>query len=234
MSPVSDKNPSEMKEVDVENFDFNNDIFVRTYGTTAVEEGKARARNMLNELETKKQSSKGFVNEGLEVQTNARLSEFAKEKMYPGDWNNSCLNLLESWYHTCKESAKAQGNAARSARSKHRWVSIPTIIAGTAATALSFFSAGDTCDPDQEEDDGLKYTVAILTSIVSILGGVSVLYSFQNKFTNCLAASGNFENLARRAQIQIYLPPSLRAHSELVLSEIASEFSSLTSNSPLL
>jgi len=60
------------------------------------------------------------------------------------------------------------------------------------------------------------------------------LYSFQAKMDACINAAGNFENLARRARMQIFLPNKLRAHSELVLSEISAELAHLTTTSPLL
>ena len=231
---MSTNEESKMQQVDVENYDFNNDAFVKSYGTAAVQDAAVRTDRMMQDMEDKRNQSKGFVNQGLEVDTNARLSVFAKEKVYDGDWTASTLNLLEAWYKQCKDSASAYAAAARAARTKHRMITIPTIIAGTAATALSFFSAGDTCDPDQQDENGLKYSVALLTSLVSVLGGISALYSFKSKVDACITAAGSFENLARRAQLQTFLPNSLRAHSELVLTEVSIEFGSLTANSPLL
>ena len=231
---MSSNEENKMQKVDVENFDFNNDAFVKSYGTAAVQDASERTDRMMKDIEGKRQQSKGFVNQGLTLETDARLSVFAKEEVYPGDWTASTLNLLEAWYKQCKDSAAAYAEAARGARKKHRMITIPTIIAGTAATALSFFSAGDTCDPDQEDENGLKYSVALLTSMVSVLGGVSALYSFKSKVDACINAAGNFENLARRCQLQIYLSNDLRAHSELVLTEVSIEFGSLTMNSPLL
>lgn len=231
---MSGQEENKMQQVDVENYDFNNDAFVKSYGTAAIQDAAARTDRMTQDMEDRRKQSKGFVNQGLEVDTNARLSMFAKEKVYAGDWTASTLNLLEAWYKQCKDSAAAYADAARAARTKHRMITIPTIVAGTAATALSFFSAGDTCDPDQEDENGLKYSVALLTSIVSVLGGISQIYSFKSKTDACINAAGNFENLARRASLQIYLPNELRAHSELVLTEISIEFGSLTMNSPLL
>ena len=231
---MSSSEENKLQEVDVENFDFNNDAFVKSYGTAAVQDANERTERMVKSMNDKKKPSIGFVNKGLEVDTNARLSQFSKETVYEGDWTASTLNLLEAWFKQCKDSAAAYAAAARSARTKHRMITIPTIIAGTAATALSFFNAGDTCDPDTEENNGLKYSVALLTSTVSVLGGISALYSFKSKVDACINAAGNFENLARRCSLQIFLPNSLRAHSELVLTEVSIEFGSLTMNSPLL
>lgn len=213
---------------DIENFSGKNDIFQKVYGSNVVADAQAKTE------ELKKQCSMGFVNKGLDVDTNARLSVFEKEKIYDGDWTASTLNLLESWYKACKDSAVMYAEAARGARKKHRAITIPTIVAGTAATALSFFNAGSDCSGDGEENHGLSYSVAFLTSMVSILGGVSALYSFKSKTEKCISAAGSFECLAKRVQTQLFLPNKLRAHSELVLSEVSTEFANLTMNSPLL
>lgn len=114
-------------------------------------------------------------------------------------------------------------------------LSIPTIIIGTTATALSFLAAGDTlCEPGSDDGDGLKYGVAVFTLFVSVLGGVATLYSFHSKMSQNISAAGNFENLARRAQVKIYTPDKLWQHSELCLEVIAAEFAHLTTSSPLL
>lgn len=237
MSSTDEQKKEEKVEtvIDVENFDFTNDLFRKTYGSATIDDAQARTAKMTEDLEKNpRQPSRGFVNKGLDVMTDARLSVFEKEHIYEGDWSCSTMNLLEAWLKACKDSAAAHAHAAREARTKHRWMTIPTIIAGTAATALAFFSAGESCDADTEDNNGLKYSVAFFTSVVSVLGGVQTLYSFDRKVAQCINASGNFENLARQAELQIYMPNKLRAHSELVLTEISTVFSHLTTSSPLL
>lgn len=209
-----------VEKVDIENVE-HNELFEKVYGKEVAE----KARKTLDDLK--------INNSGLEVDTNARLSVFNREKVYEADWTESTLNLLESMMKKCSDNAKAYAAAARDARSKHRFSSIPLIFIGTVATAVSFFSAGDVCDPDDNED-GLKYLLAVLTGSLTIGSGLMSLYSFQGKMDACINAAGNFENLARRARIQIFLPNKLRAHSELVLSEISADLAHLTTTSPLL
>jgi hypothetical protein len=236
MSSTGEKKEEIVETItDVESFDITNGLFRKTYGSAAMDDAEARTTKMKEDIrKNPRQPSRGFVNQGLKVMTDARLSEFAKEQLYEGDWSTSSLNLLEDWYRACKESATAHAEAARKARQKHRLLTIPTILAGTAATALAFFSAGESCDADEDNSNGLKYSTAFFTSIVSVLGGIQTLYSFDRKVAQCINASGNFENLARQAQIQIFLPLKLRAHSELVLTEISTIFAHLTTSSPLL
>lgn len=178
----------------------------------------------------------GFVNRGLDVETNARLSVFDKEKIYPNEWTNSSMNLIESWLKICRDNATKYAAAARKARSMNRLIAVPTIILGTLATALSFWSAGsDPCSGDDDEDElGIKIGVAALTSGVAVLGGVNSLYSFSEKMSRCISAAGSFTNLARRIEIQVYLANHLRAHSEVVMTDFSAELASLVQHSPLL
>lgn len=251
MSHQEEKKNELVEQVDVDRIDIENvernQLFEQVYGKDIAD----KAQLTLNELKSEQNSTsssssvrrvfsseksrKDFLNSGLDVDTNARLSVFNKEKIYDGDWTESTLNLLESMMKKCDDSANAYAAAARAARSKHRMASIPLIFIGTVATAVSFFTAGDACEPDDGDDnENLKYILAVLTGSLTIGTGLTALYSFQAKMDACINAAGNFENLARRARMQIFLPNKLRAHSELVLSEISADLANLTTTSPLL
>ena len=193
-------------------------------------DAEIRRRDMRNKI----LQQKGFVNKGLDVETNARLSVFEKEKIYPNQWTESTLNLLESWMSKARKASGAHGNAARGCRKKHRMLSLPTLLVGAVASALAFFSAGDTCDPDDDGSNGLKYATAIMTSGLAVLGGVSALYSFSEKMSQNIVASGNFANLATRIEVCIFLPNELRAHSEVALTDFSAQYEHLVETSPLL
>ena len=233
MSDQEEKKVEIVEQVDVDKIDIENvernQLFEKVYGKDIAD----KAEITLNEFRSE-QSRKDFLNSGLDVDTNARLSVFNREKVYDGDWTESTLNLLESMMKKCTDSANAYASAARVARSRHRVSSIPLIFIGTVATAVSFFTAGDACDPEDDDTENLKYVLAVLTGSLTIGSGLMALYSFQAKMDACINAAGNFENLARRARMQIFLPNKLRAHSELVLSEISAELAHLTTTSPLL
>lgn len=234
MSSTDEQKKEEKVEpvVDVENFDFTNDLFRKTYGSATIDDAQARTAKRKDNL---RQESKDFVNKGLEVATNARLSHFENEKVYANEWTNSCLDVMEAHLLECQKSAAAHMEAARACRRKHRMLSIPLIVIGTAATALSFLSAGAVCSSDEDDSgDGVKYSVAALTSIVSIGTGISALYSFSNKMTQHVAAGGAFTNLARRIRCQLFLPNHLRAHAEVCLVDFGAEQSHLVNTSPLL
>ena len=232
-------NEEKAETVDIESFTGTNDLFEQEYGVATManaRENQERLERMVRTTKPspKKQKAVKAVDRGLKVGTNARLSYFDKEKVYANEWTESVLDLVESTYLECQKSSEAHADAARACRKKHRMVSIPTVILATAATSASFFQAGTSCGDDSTDSDNLKYTVACLTSLVAILGGVSALYSFNTKMNDNINAAGSFANLARRAKIQIFLPNHLRAHSEVVLTDISAEQAHLVMSSPLL
>ena len=236
MSSNSTENKEEKVETvhDVENFDFTNDLYRKTYGSATIDDAQFRVERMRGDLENRK-GADTFVNKGLEVETNAQLSRFEKEKVYANEWTNTTLDLMEVILGECKKAADDHIKAARACRRKHRLLSIPLIIVGTAATALSFLSAGTACSTEDDDDgDGVKYGVALLTSLASIGAGISSLYSFSNKQTEHISAGGAFTNLARRVRIQLYLPNHLRAHAEVCLVDFGAEQSHLVNTSPLV
>ncbi len=226
------ENKNTMQTVDIENKS-TKDIFQQVYGKDVMEQAKTKENDLFEKTKLEKSKS-GFRNKGLEIDTNARLSVFSKETIFPNDWTESTMNLLEAWRTACVKSSEKHANAARGARRKHRQLSIPTLIIGTVGTALSFFSAGEVCNPDDDGSEDLKYAVAAFTSAIAILGGIASLYSFSEKMQQNISAAGNFANLARRMEVQIFLPNHLRAPAEVVLTDAGSEFASLTNTSPLL
>lgn len=177
---------------------------------------------------------RGNPNTGLEITTNARLSRFEAEQIFANGWSNTSLDLLEALYHECKKKTIAYAEAARDSRKKHRMLSIPSLVIASAATATSFFAAGTECGQEDDSGGGLKVAVAMLTSVTAVLAGVAALYSFDAKTTACIAASGSFDSLAKKTQIQIYLTNELRGPVEVVINDVSAEFCHLTNTSPLL
>lgn len=217
-------------EIDAQAQDVQNALFRKKFADAVdVEEQIAR-----KDLRNKVLAQKGFVNKGLDVSTNARLSQFDRERVYDNMWTETTLNLLESWRKKARDASAAHANAARGARHKNRVLAIPTLFVGAAASALAFFSAGDTCNPDDDGSDSLKYLTAVLTSGLAVLGGVSTLYSFSEKMSQHISAAGGYGALADRIDVIIFLPNALRAHSEVVLTDVALSLQRLVETSPLL
>ncbi len=237
-----------MQRVDVENLDLNlnindlNDgVFRATYGDATMDAAnemteRLRLNNDNNDNNNNNNKKSRVDADGNRIMGTARLSKFRREIQYEGSWTEQTLDLLETWVGACKKSAAAHADAARAARRRYRMISIPTIIVGTAATALSFFAAGDSCtgESGRGDSDGLEYGLAALTSLVTVLSGVNSLFNFSSKTQEHVAAAGSFSNLARRGDLQTWLPNERRGDCEVVLTDISAEFASLTTSSPLL
>ena len=216
---------SDLREVDIERMGSTTEnLFGDVHGRKLM----AQASEKIGEMANKN------PNTGLEITTNARLSRFEAEKIFANGWSNTSLDLLESLYNECKKKAIAYAEAARQSRKKHRMLSIPSLVIASAATATSFFAAGTECGQEEDDSGSLKVTVAMLTSVTAILAGVAALYSFDSKTTACIAASGSFDSLAKKTQIQIYLTNELRGPVEVVINDVSAEFCHLTNTSPLL
>lgn len=232
MADSSKVHPAEeFKTIDIENINNTEGLFDTVHGARLMKQ----ASEKMEELTFNGNSKEEFTtNKGLDLATNARLSNFEKEKIFANGWSNTSLDLLESLYNECKKKTVAYAEAARQSRHKHRMLSIPTFIVASAATATSFFAAGTECGEDQDDSAGLKVTVAMLTTITAVLGSIAALYSFDSKTTACIAASGSFDSLAKKTQIQIYLTNELRGPVEVVINDVSAEFCHLTNTSPLL
>lgn len=229
MAEVKPDPDTDLRTVDIENLGTTTgDIFGSVHGNKLM----AQASEKIAELANTK--PKPNPNTGLEITTNARLSRFEAEKIFANGWSNTSLDLLEALYNECKKKTIAYADAARESRKKHRMLSIPSLIIASAATATSFFAAGTGCGEDADDSGELKVAVAMLTSVTAVLAGVAALYSFDSKTTACIAASGSFDSLAKKTQIQIYLTNELRGPVEVIINDVSAEFCHLTNTSPLL
>jgi len=99
MQTMEETNKTEMNEsmktVDIENKSAK-DIFAQVYGKDVIKQADETNNDLFKKTKLEKSKS-GFVNRGLDVDTNARLSVFAKESVFPNDWTESTMNLLEAW-----------------------------------------------------------------------------------------------------------------------------------------
>lgn len=165
------------------------------------------------------------------------LAEQSLEASYEGFWTSSSLGLLESWYNKCIQAAKEHLESAIATRRKHVRVAFPSIVVGAGATGLAFFSVGDECDETSAgrvESTAISVSLAVLTSALSVLGGLTALFSLSERESLHTAASSNYQNLARKIQLTLFLPVNLRSNVEVVLTDVSSEYNNIYDTSPLL
>ena len=175
------------------------------------------------------------IDPGLKVGTRARLSVFERQRAYTNGWTEAGLDLIESWLLKSVEGAKAHTKAAVSCRMKHRALSVPSILVGTIATAMAFFSAGDDCSASSSgPTPALKYTTAIFTSAITAMGAISELYSFNQLMSLHIAHAGMYTDLSQEIETAIFIPNELKKNIEVVLTQISGKFSHITRTAPLL
>ena len=232
---VSEKVSEKVEDTAEEVFEKVHGSKLMDQASVKIEELRSKSKEPKQEQEMGPKEDSRKNTQGLDVITNARMSFMDRQKVFAGGWNESSLDLLEALFTECTKKSAAYAEAARASRKKHRMLSIPTLIIASAATATSFFAAGDSCNPDSLDDgEGLKIAVAVLTSVTAVLGGIAALYSFDSKTANCISAAGSFDSLAKETQIQMFLPNDLKGPVEVVINGVSAEACHLTNTSPLL
>ena len=165
---------------------------------------------------------------------NFHLSRF-DETVSENGWSDTSLALLEDWLNKCESAATAHTDAALIARRLNIRVAGPSIVLGAAASALAFFSVGDDCD---ESDNGtptpLSISIAVLTSMFSILGGFGSLFGLAERHSEHISAAAGYNNLAKKIQVCLFLPLAAKSEAEVVLTDVSGEFFSLHNTSPLI
>lgn len=164
-----------------------------------------------------------------------KLESQAREKVYENGWTDSSIGLMEKWFEKCEEAAEDHLLAAIAARKKHVCVSLPSIVVGSAATGLAFFSVGDNdTDAGTTEATSISVALAVLTSALSVLGGLNSLFSLSTRQSLHTTAASNFQNLARKIQLTLFLPVNLRSKCDLILTDLSAEFFSIVEQSPVI
>lgn len=165
----------------------------------------------------------------------ARLEDQARETVYDNGWTETSLGLMENWFNMCEKAAKDHTVAAIAARKKHVRVSLPSIVVGSAATGLAFFSVGDDeTDTSRTASTSISVALAVLTSALSVLGGLNSLFSLSTRQSLHTTAASNFQNLARKIQLTLFLPVSLRSKCDLILTDVSAEYFSIVEQSPMI
>jgi len=165
------------------------------------------------------------------------LAKQAMEEVYEAGWTSSALGLCETWYNRCIQAAKEHHDAAIVARRKHVRVALPSIVVGACATGLAFFSVGDECDESdagRTEATAISVSLAVLTSALSVLGGLTALFSLSERIQAHMVAASNYHNLARKIQLTLFIPVNLRNSCEACLIEVSAEYNSIYDQAPLL
>ena len=165
------------------------------------------------------------------------LNLLDKEKTYAGGWTESTTDLLEKWLQKCQIEAELHTMAAKRKLCKHRAMTIPTVIAGTMASAMSFYNTGGGCDADASDESGanpLNIMVSVLTASAAILSSVNTMYSFAQGKQKHVNTAAQYVQLAQLIQVQLYLPITRKSDVEVLLTSVTDQFTNITTSAPLM
>lgn len=158
------------------------------------------------------------------------MSVFDRQEVYNNGWTNASLTLMKFWLNDCSIRSVAHHNYADS---YHFWnivVSIPGLIFGGIASALAFWSVGS---PDSTTV-AISVSVAVLSSISTILKGTEGFFRFYETEQSHLRCSVLYEELARKIEMHIFKPNALRLPVEHILDEISVKYNTTLAQSPFV
>ena len=142
--------------------------------------------------------------------------------------NSTCL--LESWLKKCSLRSRAHSSASAACNTLFNLLSIPKLVAGGAAVALSFWATSDTNGTSHE----VRVTVAALSATSTLLDGLVRLFRFSEKEFQHKMASGMYSQLCRKIEVNVFSssPETSMRNMNSLLAEISVQFSHLITFSP--
>ena len=164
------------------------------------------------------------------------LKVLKEQTIYSGDWNESSADLLESWLQKCKKHAKLHIIAAKKKQYRGRMLSIPTIVCGVLASALSFYISGKGCDGTYLESkaETLQILSSSFTSIATILTSINTLYSFAQSKEKHINAASRFTALSQTIALQLHLPLKRKSDIEVLLTSVTDQYANILNSSPMI
>lgn len=142
----------------------------------------------------------------------------------------SSFTLMESWLRKCGKRAATHSKLSISYGRWHKFINIPKILLGGAATALSFWATSDENGTSHE----VRLVVAILAGGSSVFTTVGQFLNYKELQQDHRIASGMYSQLCRKMELNIFRPSTKSAvvGIDRFLAEIAIEFSNIVTFSP--
>lgn len=153
-----------------------------------------------------------------------------EKNLIPRREENSTSSLLESWLKKCSLRSHAHSAASITCRRMYNLISIPKLLCGGAAVALSFWATNDTNGTSHE----VRVAVAALSASSTFLDSLVRLFRFSEKEFQHLMASGMYSQLCRKIEVNVFSPsPHTSIHGmNALLAEISVQFSNIVTFSP--
>lgn len=145
---------------------------------------------------------------------------------------SSTTSLLESWLLKCSLRSRAHSAAAISCNFMFNIISVPKLICGGAAVALSFWATSDTNGSSHD----VRVAVAVLSALSTFLDALIRLLRFSEKEFQHSMAAGLYSQLCRKIEVNVFSPSIKTSMQNLdtLLAEVSVQFSNIITFSPNL
>lgn len=144
--------------------------------------------------------------------------------------NDKTNCLLESWLRKCSLRSHAHTSASINCSRLYNWISVPKILCGGSAVALSFWATSDENGASHE----VRVAVAALSATSTFLDGLVRLFRYSEKEFQHKTAAGMYSQLCRKIEVNVFSDShqtSMRNMNSL-LAEISVQFSNILTFSP--
>lgn len=156
--------------------------------------------------------------------------EDEESNLIPKDNNNRSCTLLESWLKKCSLRSYRHSVASINCGRLYNLISIPKLICGGAAVALSFWATSDSNGTSHE----VRVAVAALSATSTFLDSLVRLFRFSEKESQHKMAAGMYSQLCRKIEVNVFAvsrESSLQNMNSL-LAEVSVQFSNILTFSP--
>ena len=156
--------------------------------------------------------------------------EDEEKNLIPKNSSNSSSTLLESWLRKCSLRSRAHSSASISCHRLYNLISVPKMVCGGAAVALSFWATSDT----NGTSHGVRVAVAALSASSTLLDALTRLFRFSEKEFQHSMAAGMYSQLCRKIEVNVFSdsPETSMHNMNSLLAEISVQFSSILTYSP--
>jgi len=138
--------------------------------------------------------------------------------------------LLESWLRKCSLRCHAHSSASIRCGRLYNFVSIPKLVCGGSAVALSFWATSDENGASQE----VRIAVAVLSAASTFLDSLVRLFRFSEKENQHRTAAGMYSQLCRKIEVNVFSdsPETSMHNMHNLLAEVSVQFSNILTFSP--
>lgn len=155
-----------------------------------------------------------------------------EKNLIPRTTNKGSTTLLESWLRKCSLRSRAHSSASIACSRMYNLISIPKLVCGGGAVALSFWATSDTNGTSHT----VRVTVAGLSAMSAFLDGLLRLLRFSEKEYAHMTAAGMYSQICRKIEVNVFSdsPETSMHNMNSLLAEISVQFSNILTFSPHL